>query len=153
MDGSFREAIAALEPKYRALMAMEPVRLSPLPPGVPDRGVYLFTEDSRHLYVGRSNRVRRRLQGHASNSHYTATLAFLMARVETGRIDASYRPRGSRSDLLRDAAFRKAFDAARQRIREMDIRYVEETEPVRQALLEIYVAVATKARHNSFENH
>ena len=35
----------------------------------------------------------------------------------------------------------------------MDIRYVEEADPVRQALLEIYVALASGAEQNSFDNH
>jgi hypothetical protein len=34
-----------------------------------------------------------------------------------------------------------------------DIRYVEEAEPNRQALLEIYVAVALDTPFNDFKNH
>ena len=35
----------------------------------------------------------------------------------------------------------------------MHVRYVHEPEPLRQALLEIYVAVVTRAEYNSFETH
>jgi hypothetical protein len=38
-------------------------------------------------------------------------------------------------------------------VREMDVRFVEERDPLRQALLEIYVAVSLKTLNNSFENH
>ena len=120
---------------------------------MPKAGVYLFSEGSRHLYAGRTNDLRTRLQGHVHNSHNTATLAFLMARIRTGSLKASYKPRGSRADLLRNSKFRTAFDNARERIRQMDIRYVEEEDPTRQALLEIYVALAAGAEHNSFDNH
>lgn len=35
----------------------------------------------------------------------------------------------------------------------MELRYFEETDPVGKALLEIFTAVATGAKHNSFKNH
>lgn len=35
----------------------------------------------------------------------------------------------------------------------MDLRFVEETDPLRQAFLEIYVAVALNTPHNDFETH
>jgi hypothetical protein len=35
----------------------------------------------------------------------------------------------------------------------MKVRYVQEDDPLRQALLEIYVAIATKAKRNDFDTH
>ena len=35
----------------------------------------------------------------------------------------------------------------------MKIRFVEETDPVRQALLEIYVATVLETPYNDFDNH
>lgn len=35
----------------------------------------------------------------------------------------------------------------------MNIRVVEESDPLRQALLEMYVAVALEAPYNDFDNH
>lgn len=134
-------------------MAMEPVHLVALPRCMPKKGVYLLSEGDRHLYAGRTNSLRTRLRNHVRDSHYSATLAFLMARIQTGKLRPSYRPHGSRADLLRNPEFKAAFDDARGRIREMDIRYVEEPDPVRQALLEIYVALASGAEHNSFDTH
>jgi hypothetical protein len=54
---------------------------------------------------------------------------------------------------LADEGFMKAYEAAKHRIREMDVRYVHEAEATKQALLEIYVAVATAARYNDFDTH
>jgi len=153
MNKDFKQAVDSLQPKYEALLAMEPVTLADLPRHMPKKGVYLFSEGDRHLYAGRTNGLRSRLQGHVRDSHYTATLAFLIARIQTGKLQPSYKPKESRFDLLRNQEFRAAFDNARQRIRKMDIRYVEEADPVRQALLEIYVALASGAEHNSFDNH
>ena len=64
-----------------------------------------------------------------------------------------YSKAGSRSALLLDPHFAEAFRSAKARICKMELQYVEETDPLRQALLEIYVAVALHTPHNDFENH
>ena len=60
---------------------------------------------------------------------------------------------GTRKELLADPQFSAALDAARTKISEMHVRYVQEVDPVRQALLEIYVAVVVNARYNDFDTH
>jgi hypothetical protein len=70
-----------------------------------------------------------------------AAFAFRLAREKTGRIAATYKKRGSRMDLMTDSEFAGAFESAKERVRAMDVRFVREPDPVRQALLEMYVAV------------
>ena len=83
-----------------------------------------------------------------------AAFAFRLARHATGRLEATYKSGdGSRSALVLEPAFASAFANAKAQIREMDLRYVEESDPVRQALLEVYVALAVEAKHNDFDNH
>src|SRR5205807_3657470 len=139
----------------RGLMAMVPVRYANLPRQIPKRGIYLFSEGDRHLYVGRTNRIRQRLAGHCrpSSNHFCATFAFRIAREETGSLKAAYSSMGSRGNLVRDLTFGPAFVEAKARIANMDVRFVEEANPVRQALLEIYVAVTLETPYNDFENH
>ena len=55
--------------------------------------------------------------------------------------------------MTKEPDFAEAFIAAKARIRKMDLRFVEETDPFRQALLEMYAAVALKTPHNDFETH
>jgi hypothetical protein len=155
MHSDFRVLVDTLDPKFRALMAMEPVSFTQLPRSIPRRGIYLFSEGERHLYVGRTNGIRKRLQNHCrlGGTHFSATFAFRVARVETGRTTASYSPSGSRSELCQDPVFGPAFVQAKRRVAAMDIRFVEETDPVRQALLEIYVATALRTPYNDFDNH
>lgn len=155
MDAKFRDIVDALDPKHRALLASAPVTYGGLPKAMPQRGVYLFSDGDRHLYVGRTNRIRRRLAGHCrpSASHFTATFAFRLAREATGSVKATYTTKGSRADLLNDPAFAAAFINAKARISSMGIRFVEETDPVRQALLEIYVATVLGTPYNDFDNH
>jgi len=155
MNPEFKSVLDSLEPKYRRLVRMAPVKYGALPRKLPKRGIYLFSEGNKHLYVGRTNRMRQRFRGHCvpSASHFTATFAFRIARKNTGRAKASYSKSGSRAELLKNKKFKSAFDKAKQRIALMDIRFVEESDPTRQALLEIYVATALKTPHNDFDNH
>jgi hypothetical protein len=66
---------------------------------------------------------------------------------------ATYTREGSRKALLADATFKAEYECAKNRIRRMNVRYVRESDPVKQALLEIYVALATEAKFNDFDTH
>ena len=38
-------------------------------------------------------------------------------------------------------------------IRKMDVQFVEEPDPIRQTILEVFAAFQTKAKFNDFDNH
>lgn len=155
MHPEFAQFVNELAPKFDTLVQMPPVKYSALPRAMPARGIYLFSEGSRHLYVGRTNRMRQRLAGHCrpSSTHFSATFAFRIAREMTGNLKATYATKGSRASLVGDESFAPAFALAKSRLAAMDLRFVEETNPVRQALLEIYVAVLLETPYNDFDNH
>ena len=98
--------------------------------------------------MGRTNNLRRRLRSHArpGASGNQATFAFRLARAKTGRLEASYKTKGSRGSLSATRHFSRAFKDAKSRIRCMDVRFIKEGHPVRQALLEIYIAICLKAK-------
>ena len=153
----FTDLVEGLPASMDALMSMQPVTLDTLPPrrDMPKSGIYLWTEGGDHSYVGRARRIRERLQEHAreSSGHNQASFAFLLARESTGRVAASYSTSGSRNELLLYADFMTAFREAKARLRCMELRFVEEAHPIRQCLLEVYVAVTLKARYNDFDSH
>jgi hypothetical protein len=82
-----------------------------------------------------------------------AAFAFKLAREAMGLTKATYKKEGSRQSLGIDQTFRKAFVAAKDRIRAMDYRWVEEIDPTCQCLLEIYVSVALATPYNDFDTH
>ncbi len=155
MNERFKGYAEILEPLSRRLMRVPPARVASLPADMPRAGVYLFSDGPRHLYVGRTNRMRARLQEHGrpSSTHNSAPFAFMLARRATGRSKASYAAKGSRQSLERDPKFRTAFQRAKARVRRMDIRFVQERDPTRQALLELYVAIALGTPYNDFDTH
>src|SRR3954447_10430476 len=102
MDPRFATLVEKLAPKLERLLAMGPLAYGALPRDMPKSGIYLFTENGRHLYVGRSNVLRGRHGRHCrpGATHRQAAFAFQLARETTGRTKASYRPGdGSRAGL------------------------------------------------------
>ncbi len=59
----------------------------------------------------------------------------------------------SRAGLAVNPDFQNAFSSAKERLRLMDYRCVEETDQTRQALLEAYCAIALGTPYNDFDTH
>lgn len=157
MHPSFSEYVESLHPSFERLIKMPPVTIATLPRDAPSQCIYLFSEAGRHLYVGRTRRqsLRKRLRQHSVDSakHNQAVFAFKIAREITGHLHGGYTLKDPRAALALDPEFAKAFDQAKKRVRQMQLRYVEERDPLRQTLLEIYVAVVLKTPYNDFDTH
>jgi predicted GIY-YIG superfamily endonuclease len=136
-------------------MQMSPLKMSTLPKTLPEKCIYLLSEAENHLYVGRTRRLRSRLRQHsvAGAQHNQAVFAFKLARETTGRLTAAYSSVGSRVALSADGVFGEAFTQAKARVRNMDLRFVEEADPTRQALLEIYASLVLRTKYNDFDTH
>lgn len=161
MDVKFAILADKLRPSFDALMMCRPVKGGTLPDfGLPKgekpRGVYLFTENDQHLYVGRSNRLLDRYKNHwvPSKSDREAAFAFKLARISTGFEKATYKQGpGSRKELANNPKFVAEFTKSKARIRNMEYRWVIESHPTTQCLLEIYVATVLGTPHNDFDTH
>ncbi len=153
MNERFRDYVEGLDASLRRLIEMGPVKICNLPDDVPHQGVYLFSEEGKHLYVGRSKNIRSRLQVHcrSSSGHNAATFAFLLAAKEIGRPAATYKTKGGRNELEGTEPFKSAFMKAKEKVQQMDVRFIEEPDSVKQALLEIYVAVSLNTQFNDFK--
>ncbi|MBA8845879.1 hypothetical protein FHW02_003966 [Ochrobactrum sp. RH1CCR137] len=161
MHEKFANTVASLVPSFEKLMEMSPIRGDRFPLTKPRKdkiaGVYLMSEGADHLYVGRSNDIASRFYAHRRNSSGdgVAPFAFRLACLSSGLSERSYianHPH-TRKSKMADESFRQHFRAAKERIKLMDFRYVEETDPVNQAILEVYCAVALGTPHNTFDNH
>ncbi|MEE2691139.1 MAG: GIY-YIG nuclease family protein [Pseudomonadota bacterium] len=156
MHERFRSYVEGLHPKFIQLTQSCPILCAEkarIPAGP---GVYLFSEAETPLYVGRTSKLRQRYGGHCNTSskQQSAAFAFKLAREQTGFLSASYKVGSqSRKGLMENPKFAAAFENAKGRIRSMEFRCVEEEDSERQALLEIYCAVALGTRYNDFKNH
>jgi len=156
MHTRFAQMAESLHPSLERLMAQSAWRVGERWTQGHVSGVYLFSEEDVHLYVGWSNDLKARHGRHHRPSAHQgmASFAFRLAREATGQIKAAYTAgQGSRKALAADLDFAAAFLTAKKRIRAMDFRFVEESDPTRQCLLEVYCAVALKTPYNDFDNH
>ena len=153
MHPAFASLAEKLHPKFERLVAMAPIRGGVFPSTLPKAGIYLLSESDTHLYVGRSRDLTRRYKIHSrvGSAKEQASFAFLLARRETKFTQPVYKNgEGTRAWLMNHQPFVEAFASAKARIREMDFRCVEEEDDTRQALLEIYCAVALSTPFNNF---
>ncbi|MEO8343230.1 MAG: hypothetical protein ABI536_05370 [Gallionella sp.] len=156
MDTKFLAHVEALKPLLHQLLKMQPVKPDSLPEIMPTAGVYLLSEDAHHLYVGRSNHIGGRLGRHSkpAATHRMASFAYWLARETVGdSLTSSRKIEGGRATQMDEPIFAAAFLEAKTRIRKMDARFVEESNPTLQALLEIYVAMVLPTRYSDFDNH
>ena len=155
MDERFRQMVESLHPSLERLMDMEPLRATaPDRKTTPKSGIYLFSEGEKHLYVGRSNRIAERYRLHCgvAAKENQASFAWKLT-AEFMEHKATYRKGEGRKDKIIIPEFAEAFRAAKERIRGMDYRFVEETDQTRQALLEAYVCIALGTPYNDFDTH
>ena len=147
MHQRFAALVDQLETKCQQLLALPPVAAGDFPTDTPHGGIYLFSEGDEHLYTGHTKGpIRVRIRQQFGINANAASFPWLIAREATGR-KATYKTTGSRADLLADPKFSTAYKDARERIRKMHVRHVHEPEALRQALLEIYVAVVVEAKY------
>lgn len=156
MHQRFLDVTSSLDSKLDELLACKPLTFGQLPTSMPASGVYLFTQDDRHLYVGRSNRLRARYFLHCrpGSRQNQASFAYKLAREQLGITRAAYGtgPQ-TRSGLAATEAFITAFASAKASIQRMEYRHVEEGDPTRQALLEAYCAIVLETPYNDFDTH
>ena len=114
------------------------------------KGVYVLYEQGKPMYVGRSDNLADRLleHGRPSGDSETATFAFNIAKQDFPG-PASM----SRKDLQRSKGFKPLFDAAKERVRKMQVRVVDVEDSIEQSILEVYAHMALDTPFNSFENH
>jgi predicted GIY-YIG superfamily endonuclease len=155
MNEAFRQFVESLNPSLERLIAMEPVTAATLPPRVPHACIYLYSEGDRHLYAGRTRNFKQRMRQQTSpwSQHNQAALAFKLACEYCGKMPEKYVKGKGRAAIACEPDFVEAFQTAKARVRSMNLRFVEEREPTRQALLEIYVSVALATPYNDFNTY
>ncbi len=121
---------------------------------IPRSGVYVFCREGKPLYVGRSNRLKGRIQEHGrpSSDHYSATLAFNMAKEKVNYKRNEHRLT-TRNELEKAPGFEKAFFLARKQVAEMQVKAIEIEDQITQALFEIYAALTLNTEYNDFGTH
>ena len=152
MNKKFKEMVDKMPLQLQQLLEGTPVSIESIGvTDVPNKGVYIFCENDKPIYVGRSNRMKERLKEHSqiSADHYSATLAFRIAKQD---FPAQQR-KLTNKQLREDSDFEKKFNAAKKRIANAEIRFVEIEDQVEQSVFEIYAAFVLETELNDFGTH
>lgn len=151
----YREIERQLDPLLDALLAGPPYQRGQMPAAPAVAGVYLFTEDGTHRYVGRTRNANRRLGEHSrpSSPENSAPFAFNIARRDAEA--AGLEIAGSRKLVAARAEFEPYFIAAKERVRAMDFRVVEVEDPAVSTIFEVYASIVlgSEGDFNLFETH
>ena len=121
---------------------------------LPTKGIYVFYEDGRPVYVGRSRNLERRLKEHGnqSSTHYSSSFAFNMAKNDAVKKGVDINR--TRKQLDEDPAFNKLFSEAKTRVSNMGVRVIAIDDAIVQTLFEVYASVALDTReYNYFDTH
>lgn len=150
---SWADLIAGLDPLLDALQACarRPRSAHLTIPREP--GVYLFSERSESMYVGQSRNLSKRLANHtnAGARENQATFAFLLALEDADGLGISLN--GTRREIAQDPDFAPLFDAAKGRVRAMDVQFAPSCDPELRTVFEVYAALSLPTKYNSFETH
>lgn len=138
---------------------LEELKSQPLKPctdrsGLPKKGIYVFYEDGKPIYIGRSNNVRQRIGLHCrpSSGHNSATFAFNIAKHEAEK--EGIKTNVTRGQLETDPAFTRSYLKAKERVSKMDLRAIQIDEPITQTLFEVYAAMCLDTKeYNDFDTH
>jgi len=119
----------------------------------PEKGIYVFYENGKPMYTGRSENVKERVKAHGrpSSGHNSATFAFILAKENaiSSEIDLTQ----SREDLEKDTKFEPIYRAMKARVAKMQIKAVEIDNPITQTFFEVYAALELNTPYNEWGTH
>jgi len=118
-------------------------------------GCYVIMQKGRPMYVGISRGVVSRLRQHCNGtSHFSATLAYSVAKRKLSQSSAGKTHGVTRDAAMKDATVREAFDAARQLLRDGSVAFIEISNAVELHLFEVYAALELDTGEwNTFRTH
>jgi hypothetical protein len=148
----FEDVIKQMPVLFQQLASMEAVDRTQVRK-LPGKGVYVFYEDSKPIYVGRSKTIPDRILSHSrpSSGHNSATFAFLLAKEEAERL--KYDTNRTRSVLEQDQAFKQIYLEQKARVSRMKIKAVGIDSPEVEAIFEIYVSKKLNTKYNDWITH
>ena len=155
--------IATNMPKYLIALQSDTLRNRDAPGNLPDRGIYVFYENGKPIYVGRTNRMSKRILEHGSRRcTKSATFAYLVVKRELEHRGICPKTRaGKPSSRITNADVEEypcIISAARKRISKMQFRVVKIDDPIEQTIFEVYAALnlgttRQQGGYNDFDNH
>ena len=152
MNEELRFILSQMDPLLDKLKACPPETF-PTRKKLPDSGIYVFYEDKRPIYVGRSNQIHKRIQIHGTESAPPGKASFAFRLLaKKCNFEIGNRTGTDRSQKAKEHAgeFRKQ----KQRVRRMQVRAVAVSDVTESYFFEAYAILALgTTKFNKFEPH
>ena len=115
---------------------------------VPDRGIYVFYDGKKPIYVGRSERMRSRLKEHSqqSSGQTSATFAFNLAKSRAKKLGIDITR--NRKILEQDPHFSPIYKEEKTRVSKMKFKVIRINNPIKQTLFEVYASIELKTKQD-----
>lgn len=118
------------------------------------RGIYVFYENEKAIYVGRTNNIKKRINAHIQRGSGSekASFAFNLAK-RNFLIDNEIKMK--RKDFIDKDEFRKIFEDHKSNLANLDFKFIVIDNDILQTMFEPYLAykLGTYPHNNTFENH
>jgi len=152
MNNKFKEIIDQF-PELMQQLVVSPLRQRNSLGDIPKKGIYVFYENEEPIYVGRSNRMKDRIQEHGRKSSYhnSATFAFILSKEKANEQGIDIKK--NRDALESDSTFSDIFIKQKERVSRMKVRVIEITDPIIQTIFEVYVSMELNTEYNDFDTH
>jgi len=152
VNAEFQATIELFPGYMRELLRYPPVSANELK-NIPKQGIYIFYEDDKPIYVGRSRNLSKRFKQHSqqSSDHNSATFAFKIAKQDAAKEKVEIKK--TREILQVDPDFLPFFNKAKKRVSEMKIQVIDIENAVEQTLFEVYAALELKTPYNDWRTH
>ncbi len=116
-------------------------------------GLFEMGEDVEHaVYVGRTRNLAGRFRAHITANHNSASFALKRTRLRHN-LPTTYKATSSRTAIVTEPTTRATFLQEIQNIKQMRFRFMEETDPVAQYLLELAVTMNYRLSLDGFDSH
>ena len=111
-------------------------------------GCYVLIDQHQPIYVGISRRVLARLRQHfTGKSHFDASLVYAVAQKRSPT-------KGTRSKVMDDPQFQKAFAAAQSHLLSLHVSFVAIKNPLELYIFEAFAAIELGTHEwNTFRTH
>ncbi|WP_321430686.1 hypothetical protein [uncultured Methanolobus sp.] len=122
--------------------------------GMPECGIYVFYKDEKPLFVGRSDKMKKRImtQARKGSTHHSAPFAFLLARNKANAKGMDTENK-KRDELVKDPMFNELFIQSKEEVSKMSIKCVAVEDPIIQTIFQVYAAMQLDTPYNKFETH
>lgn len=176
------EMLTKMPELLKKLLCQDLLDVEPLPPEVRGKGIYVFYEHNKALYVGRADNIKKRIQRHRNpgSTAAVANFAFILTRdqwniwdgpswcgplpketsneskkaklIKNKKETLTKKIRLTKTGLMEDEDIHHDFMCQKERIKKMKVRVIQVDDPPKQVAQAMFEIYAAKALNTRYND-